>query len=183
MSVVARDHPRRCGDRMSSTSRLGSHRGSSPQVRGPRILGAWRGLADGIIPAGAGTAPPTGSQESPSGDHPRRCGDRAIRCAVHEIARGSSPQVRGPLGEAPEKDFEHGIIPAGAGTAFRHPSATFTQWDHPRRCGDRYDQLVSEYGEQGSSPQVRGPLIRHADPVPQPGIIPAGAGTAFVGRE
>ena len=48
------DHPRRCGENVSSRSASLKCLGSPPQVRGKRILNNACGMDDGITPAGAG---------------------------------------------------------------------------------------------------------------------------------
>ena len=69
-----------------------------------------------------------------------------------------------------------GIIPAGAG---RRPSRLKTirpRWDHPRGCGEKIERSGKRFSYTGSSPRVRGEVLVGFSPLPQKGIIPAGAG-------
>ncbi len=157
-----RDHPRRCGDRSIVATRGFSTEGSSPQVRGPPGRAACDAAEFGIIPAGAGTAVQRPFVSVSDRDHPRRCGDRLELLEKISGLSGSSPQVRGP--------HRPGLLTRG------------DERDHPRRCGDRSDPFPSLWSHQGSSPQVRGPRIMSSQIPAEPGIIPAGAGTADAGH-
>ena len=89
------DHPRRCGENISTASHAVGFPGSPPQVRGKPISDTPSSRIWGITPAGAGkTAAVTISIVYPS-DHPRRCGENlgCVRC-FYSI-KGSPPQVRG----------------------------------------------------------------------------------------
>ena len=51
---TSRDHPRVCGEHMLEIEAVGEIRGSSPRMRGTRVVADNYGLAVGIIPAYAG---------------------------------------------------------------------------------------------------------------------------------
>ena len=53
-TTAARDHPRVCGEHMLEIEAVGEIRGSSPRMRGTRVVADNYGLAVGIIPAYAG---------------------------------------------------------------------------------------------------------------------------------
>ena len=73
-----RDHPRGCGEHVSTISRLAAERGSSPRMRGARYRS--RAVPDlaGIIPADAGSTEYGGAPGSRRRDHPRGCGEHLI---------------------------------------------------------------------------------------------------------
>ncbi len=71
-----------------------------------------------------------------------------------------------------------GIIPARAGTRPGRSAARWARRDHPRACGDQLSDDQASVMVHGSSPRVRGPVLREE---PRPGnarIIPARAGTS-----
>ena len=78
--------------------------GSSPHVRGARVLALLFENVDGIIPACAGSTPPWISAARGGRDHPRMCGEHHGDAAVGFDGEGSSPHVRGA-------HFENSIIP------------------------------------------------------------------------
>ena len=151
-------HPRRCGDHwIRIRLRLWSW-GSSPQVRGPRGCRVGRGDRPGLIPAGAGTTLFFRRLIERIGAHPRRCGDHQLWTLRVVLARGSSPQVRGPLYCPARNPYRNGLIPAGAGTTCGLEQGYGARRAHPRRCGDHQSGQGFFSGLVGSSPQVRGPL-------------------------
>ena len=150
--------------------------GSSPQVRGTCGLLTKNECRTRIIPAGAGHLSLSLVSASSDQDHPRRCGALINITVNGALDPGSSPQVRGTCALKPSKDFELGIIPAGAGHFCGDYREYPRSWDHPRRCGALHLNERFQYAGKGSSPQVRG-----TSPSPPPaaitcGIIPAGAG-------
>ena len=69
------DHPRRCGENLSTFRHHRKERGSPPQVRGKHCVSVYVALKAGITPAGAGkTSGKVYSCTAPQ-DHPRRCGE------------------------------------------------------------------------------------------------------------
>ena len=94
-SMSPRDHPRVCGEHITSCWSRKSCTGSSPRVRGTHPRSPPRPARLGIIPACAGNTDSSAGSTTPYGDHPRVCGEH----------RGPSPDTWGPPG----------IIPACAG--------------------------------------------------------------------
>ena len=129
-------HPRRCGADRHPLPR---------QIRRERL-----------IPAGAGQTRRTTAPCPRCAAHPRRCGADRSGMLFWVASSGSSPQVRGRLGQADEIRRANGLIPAGAGqthsTMQRSPSGPA----HPRRCGADRFRLGLGLRSWGSSPQVRG---------------------------
>ena len=110
-----RDHPRVCGEHHGAlwVSRL--CRGSSPRVRGTRLLEPFRFPSPGIIPACAGNTGVYGENLFANRDHPRVCGEHLAVSSIDCLLRGSSPRVRGThKADVPYRIIQ-GIIPACAG--------------------------------------------------------------------
>ena len=113
--VAPSDHPRSCGAnplRMKTGQQI---YGSSPLVRGQQTTASAENLRARIIPARAG---PTCSEIiclpfNP--DHPRSCGANGFMRTVTSLTGGSSPLVRGQLGEHNLVAPLVRIIPARAG--------------------------------------------------------------------
>ena len=73
--MLARDHPRVCGEHVCKTAEGNAGKGSSPRVRGtpmPRPVGSY---VPGIIPACAGNTRFPQCGGACLGDHPRVCGE------------------------------------------------------------------------------------------------------------
>ena len=90
--------------------------GSSPRSRGPQVGHVQVGLAQGIIPALAGTTSVIAFIAAQSWDHPRARGDHLIYDRIGEGGWGSSPRSRGPRQGGRAGTQGEGIIPALAGT-------------------------------------------------------------------
>ncbi len=91
-----RDHPRGCGEHLS-TRRAG-------------------GRVEGIIPADAGSTLSAPCARCCAGDHPRGCGEHSDTARSARLASGSSPRMRGALVHAGRDCGVTGIIPADAGS-------------------------------------------------------------------
>ena len=129
------DHPRACGANASVWSGLYLAIGSSPRVRGKRLLyGAYVG-AHRIIPARAGQTRPDTCPLPGRSDHPRACGANARKNGMSLRKTGSSPRVRGK--HHPERAMarQDRIIPARAGQTRRRTCVPPSWPDHPRACG------------------------------------------------
>ena len=117
-SMTARsrtDHPRACGENWAPWTRVSTLWGSSPRVRGKLLELLGDPGAAGIIPARAGKTTYPCESSSAIPDHPRACGENGGGALVHERGSGSSPRVRGKLGEGAGQVPHVGIIPARAG--------------------------------------------------------------------
>ena len=69
------DHPRVCGEHVSSNSQALSNTGSSPRMRGTPWYCASRAKAGRIIPAYAGNTRRIPRKRTRREDHPRVCGE------------------------------------------------------------------------------------------------------------
>ena len=178
--IARRDHPRVCGEHPAVIAALNVEAGSSPRVRGTRLLGIGTGVGAGIIPACAGNTRDFWRKCSDVGDHPRVCGEHPRVFSVPVNAAGSSPRVRGTRAGRKQPHRHRGIIPACAGNTKRMVRMTFPRRDHPRVCGEHHSARMDCPSIAGSSPRVRGTLCEAGSSVAARGIIPACAGnTAF----
>ena len=71
----SKDHPRRCGEHYTNPGTHWDECGSSPQMRGARILVSAEKPHLRIIPADVGSTMPTHCSTRLCRDHPRRCGE------------------------------------------------------------------------------------------------------------
>ena len=150
--------------------------GSSPRVRGTLKRQPPQLRPEGIIPACAGNTTDLMTKGMQNGDHPRVCGEHIAVVILVSFLLGSSPRVRGTRVDLVRKRPRAGIIPACAGnTKIGYHSALRCR-DHPRVCGEHPRQRYYTTTQPGSSPRVRGTLLRNKAPILEEGIIPACAG-------
>ena len=130
------DHPRMCGEHRTSSWSMKRLTGSSPHVRGALGAPVHGHVADGIIPACAGSTAPHIPRRSCPWDHPRMCGEHD-NCSSDPMSKlGSSPHVRGAHGCATPPRPRRGIIPACAGSTRLNRLNSSRSRDHPRMCGE-----------------------------------------------
>ena len=135
--LAARDHPRMCGEHISSMSGKAVGAGSSPHVRGtPGGGGSPTGGWFGIIPACAGNTLGSRHMVFYAWDHPRMCGEHVRKVVRRHRPAGSSPHVRGTLVPYGWRREPVGIIPACAGNTFVRRIVRWVWSDHPRMCGE-----------------------------------------------
>ena len=158
-SCRCRDHPRVCGEHLTSCVMVVSSMGSSPRMRGTLVVAELLGHESGIIPAYAGNTWNRQRQASPCWDHPRVCGEHAVLNSDALPFTGSSPRMRG--------------TPVAKGPAMVMPR------DHPRVCGEHILSFVKSFSWLGSSPRMRGTLGRGGARRVFRGIIPAYAGNTL----
>ena len=169
-------HPRACGENSTNHPRPRSSRGSSPRVRGKRLVEFFgRDLAR-LIPARAGKTK-TSPQPGPGGTaHPRACGENRRSCTRRPPEPGSSPRVRGKQRWRFRQCQHSRLIPARAGKMAAAAACSPARSAHPRACGENFSSPnVVVFGD-GSSPRVRGkpgPPVRNGS---IEGLIPARAG-------
>ena len=151
-------HPRMCGERFCARELSALNTGSSPHVRGTPMA----------IVVGAEF----------SAVHPRMCGERLWISKSLPFFFGSSPHVRGTLLKRQPRPHPMRFIPACAGNAGRLPALGQSHAVHPRMCGERVVPGGNHDMLSGSSPHVRGTLLKR-QPRPHPvRFIPACAGNA-----
>ena len=114
--LVARDHPRVCGEHENRVVDNSGSEGSSPRMRGARAGIRVTNSQPGIIPAYAGSTSFLVFIIFMIEDHPRVCGEHIGMSLSVLMVQGSSPRMRGarPSGTPPNR--KRGIIPAYAGS-------------------------------------------------------------------
>ena len=155
------DHPRIRGEHSFEKLPSAMARGSSPHTRGALRAVHLPTRAPGIIPAYAGSTPPTNTKENP-----------------HD---GSSPHTRGALAPAAASARPTGIIPAYAGSTGTLRLSYIQFRDHPRIRGEHSKRASCSSGIRGSSPHTRGAPARRAGLGCRRRIIPAYAGSTPCG--
>ena len=191
------DHPRVCGEHVRNDRAIEARAGSSPRMRGTRIMVQDLSMYAGIIPAYAGNTTNDYDFDTPRRDHPRVCGEHQGGLSLLLRHGGSSPRMRGTPAcrLVPERkrwdhprvcgehfdvcDFIHvitGIIPAYAGNTGKPPMYGRYARDHPRVCGEHGQRYEHRYRQWGSSPRMRGTRFAMAGRENMSGIIPAYAG-------
>ena len=110
-----RDHPRVCGEKVSSAALMMIVAGSPPRVRGKAVAAYNSVAAEGITPACAGKSTLRKTAGSTYRDHPRVCGEKAAERAEVGKGRGSPPRVRGKDRHTACAAVNVGITPACAG--------------------------------------------------------------------
>ena len=92
------------------------------------------------------------------------------------VDSGSSPRMRGTRGLDETAEILKGIIPAYAGNTRPRQRGLLAVEDHPRVCGEHRPPARTVRRKPGSSPRMRGTLVRYERFEHVRGIIPAYAG-------
>ena len=150
-------------------------------MRGKEQRGHQGGRRPGITPAYAGKRIPTSRQIVLNRDHPRVCGEKRAPGGRRGNCVGSPPRMRGkgPVDRDGGRDL--GITPAYAGKRTTRPRRRAATWDHPRVCGEKYQQMCQTETAQGSPPRMRGKVPGDVPGGDGPGITPAYAGKSGTG--
>ena len=129
-----------------------------------------------ITPAGAGKTQARHIIASINWDHPRGCGENIQQECSTCGQIGSPPRMRGKQSADPEPENENGITPADAGKTV--PSSTRFAYatDHPRGCGENFEQVIDVKQVAGSPPRMRGKQTETGGYIFKIGITPADAG-------
>ena len=109
------DHPRLCGEKVSSYGSYSDLLGSPPPMRGKGPCQALRHDVDGITPAYAGKSSGCCRTQSPYRDHPRLCGEKVVKKLAKMLREGSPPPMRGKVVPSTPKRKTMRITPAYAG--------------------------------------------------------------------
>ena len=170
-------HPRVCGELLGVCLFAVGAAGSSPRVRGTHPVAPLRAQPVRFIPACAGNSPSgvTGARPRPrfipacagnssemsmpstsSPVHPRVCGELIELNTKLVEGAGSSPRVRGTLGQHEDAQLGERFIPACAGNSVSVWCSKSMTAVHPRVCGELLGVCLFAVGAAGSSPRVRG---------------------------
>ena len=155
-SFSFRDHPRVCGEHQCPRGHISTSWGSSPRMRGTRGLAVYPIRPGRIIPAYAGNTGSAGRSGARTWDHPRVCGEHTARMMTTTGRAGSSPRMRGTPVLHESRTLRGGIIPAYAGNTVYSSCQSLLSRDHPRVCGEHFDEHLAVRITKGSSPRMRG---------------------------
>ena len=136
LDLTYRDHPRVCGEHLSTVKANESVKGSSPRMRGTHCKKSYYKGGKGIIPAYAGNTVDYHVWNVSFWDHPRVCGEHSVWFEFGTKCQGSSPRMRGTHIRRNLPRTACGIIPAYAGNTSVQNVGQFAVWDHPRVCGE-----------------------------------------------
>ena len=172
-----RAHPRSRGEHQYGRWWRGGFSGSSPLTRGAPTTRTVQPGHQGLIPAHAGSTPPSPQHCPGPRAHPRSRGEHSLTDDGPSRIDGSSPLTRGAQLMAIRPPRGLGLIPAHAGsTCSPHPTACRTA-AHPRSRGEHLITSLEHEARWGSSPLTRGALNRAGQNTTAPGLIPAHAGS------
>ena len=177
-----RDHPRVCGEKRFSASRIISISGSPPRVRGKEAAAVLGVAGAGITPAYAGKSPRGPGDKGRHGDHPHVCGEKFTQSATKTTIPGSPPRMRGKEIQAYENYQLVRITPAYAGKSTMRHHCQSQSRDHPRVCGEKVHQLSGVSLVVGSPPRMRGKECQISSSIFFAGITPAYAGKRRHGK-
>ena len=172
-------HPRACGEHIEVAIDGYVWRGSSPRVRGTRILRLFNQLTERFIPARAGNTSWRGTDSQWRPVHPRACGEHRGKIGRDLVDGGSSPRVRGTRRSLLCPHLLRGFIPARAGNTLRSAAPALPPAVHPRACGEHYFDRKCGFVASGSSPRVRGTHLCSTRSDPLARFIPARAGNTL----
>ena len=154
--------------------------GSSPRMRGSPTSDDEQAPTVGIIPAHAGLTATLLISCASIRAHPRACGAHFDMVVIDESSSGSSPRMRGSRERIRAPADYDGIIPAHAGLTASFFFLLRGSRDHPRACGAHRADLRCNVSDWGSSPRMRGSLLRRPIFHSGHGIIPAHAGLTLL---
>ena len=112
-------HPRACGERCHAVQGVKTWTGSSPRLRGTADRLAPCHTLRRFIPAPAGNGGMRIASSVYRTVHPRACGERDIEQIAGALRDGSSPRLRGTVGQLKLFDPPIRFIPAPAGNGRR----------------------------------------------------------------
>ena len=166
---------------MRGTRRIGERHtfallGSSPRMRGTRLVALSPEPSHWFIPAYAGnTLSPLRYTAIPL-VHPRVCGEHMSDELRDNLNAGSSPRMRGTLRLTVRMSFWRRFIPAYAGNTLHAKYCMGMVPVHPRVCGEHCVRVAFRKPIIGSSPRMRGTLRMCHLPILSSRFIPAYAG-------
>ena len=122
--IFHEDHPRVCGEKLSTPSSAKTTPGSPPRMRG-KVSNEMNARALlRITPAYAGKSSLSVSYSHPHKDHPRVCGEKKSGSAATACSSGSPPRMRGKdLRNLVKMSFVR-ITPAYAGKRLKRSRST-----------------------------------------------------------
>ncbi len=171
-----KDHPRVCGEQLTSLSYRLECIGSPPRVRGTEELDRMFRAGERITPACAGNRAGVVVPIKVGWDHPRVCGEQILGRLLLVWFRGSPPRVRGTDRGPYPRRWPERITPACAGNSTVQRRQSGPPQDHPRVCGEQHITRFRQMQVPGSPPRVRGTEAKLLEEIIQKRITPACAG-------
>jgi len=149
-------HPRACGEHSATTKGGLPADGSSPRLRGTRLVDPTFSARSRFIPAPAGNTATLAGTAVEGAVHPRACGEHLSQIRTSASAVGSSPRLRGTPPPKAGSGVVFRFIPAPAGNTRYLRAGRVLQQVHPRACGEHLISAARFEGISGSSPRLRG---------------------------
>ena len=107
---------------------------------------------------------------------PRVCGEKLDGKGSSKRLLGSPPRMRGKAAGHRLGLILNRITPAYAGKRKSCAAQKTSAWDHPRMCGEKFDNPKIDNSQLGSPPHVRGKEAHNAGDGAVHRITPACAG-------
>jgi len=161
-ALAAAVHPRACGEHSWPAHPHSYGVGSSPRMRGTHRFGAAKMAVLTV--------------------HPRACGEHSNPIFRCRSLVGSSPRMRGTRCWRRRVHYWLRFIPAHAGNTSMPCVSLSVKSVHPRACGEHFCAGVLSLRDDGSSPRMRGTLLRLHEANPNIRFIPAHAGNTQSGQ-
>ena len=175
-------HPRVCGEQISADDIDDAMIGSSPRVRGTDLVNDVSFDDERFIPACAGNSSITLFRLVLVPVHPRVCGEQSVSRIFFDVQVGSSPRVRGTEAHMKAMEKWYRFIPACAGNSAGGSPEFRVHAVHPRVCGEQGSRPNVLASVVGSSPRVRGTVVRMSRCDHLSRFIPACAGNSDLRR-
>ena len=112
-------------------------------MRGKLTFIGYDETATRITPADAGKTVSTFFISFTYQDHPRGCGENSLSTTYSPIDIGSPPRMRGKQGMSEKITMNLRITPADAGKTYLFFPKLSEHEDHPRGCGENYDETAT----------------------------------------
>ena len=153
--------------------------GSSPRVRGTPLHKCCVGVNAAVHPRVCGELDAVAGRTTVCRPvHPRVCGELLAGVRGLRASAGSSPRVRGTLGDAEPPAVGDRFIPACAGNSSWSATDGRHSAVHPRVCGELGLSVTCSSPMSGSSPRVRGTHVKQRVRQIANRFIPACAGNS-----
>ena len=121
------DHPRLCGEKVSTLCCTSAISGSPPPMRGKVAESRREETPHRITPAYAGKRVSEPCRRMSPEDHPRLCGEKLYFVHCRGLAAGSPPPMRGKVRIFTDSCGGRGITPASAGKSPSYAFAIFAR--------------------------------------------------------
>ena len=155
--LARQEHPRACGEYVSTRRSPPTPSGTPPRVRGVRPA------MNRVASAGRNT--------------PARAGSTAFVSEAPTVPPGTPPRVRGVHGSLHQEPRVPGNTPARAGSTGAWRPSLRRRGEHPRACGEYEKTLRYLLRTSGTPPRVRGVQAQRDQDRHLPGNTPARAGS------